>query len=181
MDARIAARLRVVRIIWMAIFVATVLYVLVLAFVVRSPAQAPPLVALAVPAAIVAVMSVVIPRKLLGDSLRTLNVTVTNEAGEPIGSFRESAPMRKVIADPAQAIVDAFPRYHTTLLMGLALAESVALFGLAAGYMGAPPAVSAPFFAVSFALLATKFPRAETIARALERKTGAACDLSRPT
>jgi F0F1-type ATP synthase membrane subunit c/vacuolar-type H+-ATPase subunit K len=49
----------------------------------------------------------------------------------------------------------------TELIVILALAESVAIFGLVLGFLGAPARVVVPFFAVSWFLMLLRFPRAE--------------------
>ena len=52
-------------------------------------------------------------------------------------------------------------RYLTTLILALALAESVATFGLVLGFLGAPATVVVPFFAVAWILMVIRFPTQE--------------------
>jgi hypothetical protein len=51
--------------------------------------------------------------------------------------------------------------YVTELIVTLALAESVAIFGLVLGFLGAPARVVVPFFAVTWVLMLLRFPSAE--------------------
>ena len=53
-------------------------------------------------------------------------------------------------------------RYLTTLILALALAESVAIFGLVLGFLGAPARVVVPFFAVAWVLMFARFPTRES-------------------
>lgn len=49
-------------------------------------------------------------------------------------------------------------RYLTSLILALALAESVAILGLVLGFLGAPAEVVVPFFTVSWVLMLIRFP-----------------------
>ncbi len=51
--------------------------------------------------------------------------------------------------------------YLTMLIVALALAESVAIFGLFLGLLGAPATVVVPFFAVAWILMVIRFPTKE--------------------
>jgi hypothetical protein len=48
--------------------------------------------------------------------------------------------------------------YLVTLILALALAESVCILGLVLGFLGAPPAVVMPFFVVTWVLMVIRFP-----------------------
>ena len=48
--------------------------------------------------------------------------------------------------------------YLTGLILGLALAESVAIFGLVLGFLGAPATVVVPFFVVCWLLMFLQLP-----------------------
>ncbi|MGB5413418.1 MAG: hypothetical protein WBN01_02140, partial [Polyangiales bacterium] len=48
--------------------------------------------------------------------------------------------------------------YLTMLIVALALAESVAIFGLVLGFLGAPAIVVVPFFALAWILMILRFP-----------------------
>lgn len=121
----------------------------------------------------IAIISIVLPARTFDAALRAMDVTFENEVGEPIGSFRESAPTVKLIAKPHDTVIAAFARFQQPLLIGLALAESINLFGFMLGFMGAHPYAYAPFFALGLGLMMSKFPRLATITSALERVKGA--------
>ena len=54
--------------------------------------------------------------------------------------------------------------YLISLILALALAESVCILGLVLGFLGAPASVVLPFFAVTWVLMIIRFPTAERIA-----------------
>jgi len=60
--------------------------------------------------------------------------------------------------------------YLTSLIVALALAESVAIFGLVLGFLGAPPMVVVPFFAVAWILMIIRFPTKERVDRQSARR-----------
>ena len=55
--------------------------------------------------------------------------------------------------------------YLTALILALALAESVAIFGLVLGFLGAPVTVVVPFFALCWLLMLVQFPTTEKLER----------------
>ena len=54
--------------------------------------------------------------------------------------------------------------YLVTLILALALAESVCILGLVLGFLGAPPTVVMPFFFVTWVLMVIRFPTEEKMA-----------------
>lgn len=48
--------------------------------------------------------------------------------------------------------------YLVSLILALALAESVCILGLVLGFLGAPPLVVMPFFVVTWVLMIIRFP-----------------------
>jgi hypothetical protein len=169
-----AQRLQTVRILWAALFGSSLLFLMmVTSHIVHDeeghgvPPHLPELLgALAVG---IAIVSIVLPAKNFDAMLRTLDVKFENEVGEPIGSFRESAPTTRLIAEPHKTVLAAFARYQTPFIIGMALSESICLFGFMLGFMGAPPYAYAPFFALGLGLMVWRFPRLVTITSALER------------
>lgn len=183
MSKRVDAALQVMRILWAGLAGSVVVYDVVLVVVRKDPNRAVPEMTphlpemLAVVALGIAVASFVLPRKFLADGIARLNVPVTEEPGEAIGGFRESAPVRRVVTNPEQAVVSALPVFQTPFLVGMALCEAIALFGFMLGFMGARMPVAVGFFLLSLALMAVKFPRLSSITGAIERATGASCKL----
>jgi hypothetical protein len=172
-----AARLQTMRILWMAMIVSSLLFLFIITSHLvhdedpRMPPHLPEMLgALAVG---VAIISIVLPARAFDTALRAMDVTLENEMGEPVGSFRESAPSVKIIAKPHDTVLAALARFQTPLIIGLALAESINLFGFMLGFMGAHPYAYAPFFALGLGLMAWKYPRLSTITSALERVKGA--------
>ena len=179
----IAQSFRTGRTLWFAIVVSTTLFLAMLQYLrvtgAAPHAQVPPgmVFVLALVAVGTATASVLVPTRVLAARVRRLEIKVVDEIGEPVGSFRESAPVRRVVADPESAVRAALAPYQSTLVLGLALAESVALYGFMLGYLGAPAPVFLPFFVVSWALMATKIPKPERVTRVIASVTGAECRL----
>jgi hypothetical protein len=171
-----AARLQVMRILWMAMVVSSLLFLVMIHLVhagedQRMPPRLPEMLgALSLG---IAIISVVLPARAFDAALRAMDVTFENEIGEPVGSFRESAPTTKLIAKPHDTVLAAFTRYQQPFLIGLALAEAINLFGFMTGFYGAPPYAYAPFFVLGLGLMFWRFPRLVTITSALERVKGA--------
>ena len=167
-------RLQTVRILWTGLVVSCLIFLMmVTSHIVHEeeghgvPPHLPELLgALAVG---IAIVSIVLPAKGFDAALRAMDVQLENEVGEPVGSFRESAPTKRLIAEPHKTVLAAFARYQTPFIIGMALAESICLFGFMLGFLGAPPYAYAPFFALGLGLMAWRFPRLVTITSALER------------
>lgn len=123
------------RILWTALFASTLIYLLVLELVeVQSGTSWETLVyPLAFVAAMTGGASLLLPRILLNQS-------------KSDGS-----------ADRLES------RYLTTLILSLALAESVAIFGLVLGFLGAPATVVVPFFAAAWVLMVRQFPTQDRV------------------
>jgi hypothetical protein len=169
-------RLRTLRILWAAITASSVMLLGVLWMVRRSqppPGQPEPILlpVLGFVALSVAVVSVVMPRTMLRQALGRLDLRLDSEPdphAEP-SLFRDSAPMRKVFAEPERARERAVMPFQTTLILGLALSEAVAIFGFVLGMLGFDLAYVLPFFVVSWILCAVRRPSLEQIERALEQ------------
>jgi F0F1-type ATP synthase membrane subunit c/vacuolar-type H+-ATPase subunit K len=71
--------------------------------------------------------------------------------------------LRRTASDTSTRTPDG--GYLTSLIVGLALAESVAIFGLVLGFLGAPAIVVVPFFAVAWVLMIIRFPTRERVDR----------------
>lgn len=123
------------RIIWAALFVSALIYIVVLELVTveASVASEAPSYLFAFAAAMSAAGSLVAPR-VLSNRQRT-------NAGEKNAA------------------------YVTALILSLALAESVAIFGLVVGFLGAPASVVVPFFAAAWILMLIQFPTQEKLDR----------------
>lgn len=132
--------LTVPRVIWAALFGSTLVYVAVLELTtgLGEPRWEILVTPLLGAGAVSAGASLVLPRMLLRRHR---------------AARRESTAAPK---DPAGA-------YLIALILALALAESIAIFGLVLGLQGAPPKVVMPFFALAWVLMVVRFPTAEKL------------------
>ncbi len=177
MDARVAKGMRTIRTLWFALLPSNLIFVALLAngFGAKAAssqahAMAPMLGALA---AGIAVLSFFLPARIFAIALRSAKIAVSEEAGEGLGGFRQATLAQKTVARPTETVLDALARWRPTFLIGMALAESISLFGLMVGFLGAPALVYLPFIAAGLAIMLVKYPRLETVTSAIERASGA--------
>ncbi len=170
------------QILWAALLSSVFVYVGVL-FFLRGQTPAAELRAPMLPWAFAAAAfaslgaSVVLPRTLHRQAARTAaqNLATQEVFAEqlPGGAGLRGAPSStRVFADPAAAEAAAFQTALTPMILACALRESVALFGLVLGFMGAPPAAWAPFIAVGALAIAAEMPSRPRVRGAFERATG---------
>jgi hypothetical protein len=159
------------RVVWFAILSATVAF-LFIPMPVSDPASgATLLLPLALTAAGCAAGSLLLPLHVLRSGLRRLKLqTIDVDNREP--ALETFAAQRRVFRDPDIAAHAAFGVYRTATILGLALAEAVALDGFVLKFLAVGVANFMPFFIVSWALILALFPRRAVIARALERAYG---------
>ena len=170
------ARMMVPRILWGALFVTTVIYLGVLQFMARfgeiPAAPVEPLMPLAfgVVGLVVAAVSVLLPRHMYRQALQELQLEVVTQVDERGGAvlFRDAAPTIRVFKDPAAVVRSVMPRFFTPFILGMALAEAVALFGFTLAMMGLPLLHALPFWAVAWALMIVHFPAVRRILGPLE-------------
>jgi hypothetical protein len=166
-------RLRVARILWAAITMSAVMIPAVGWFVAQQqPAGGPPDPAMAgmlgLVALVTAVLSVVLPGRLLRTALVGQRLVLADRP-ESERMFADRPRRARVFANPQAARNGAVAAFMTSLIIGIALAEAVALDGLVLVVMRAPLLWGLPFFVVSWAILASKFPRPEQPLRSLEQ------------
>ncbi len=167
--------LRVTRILWFGLFASTFAYVFVLAMQGQRICDFPPcgadsplLYGLGGGALSSAVASVLLSRRLMRAALPRTAPAIREEQDPSQVQYRDRVTMRRLFADPASARRSAIAAHKTPFIVGMALAESVAIYGLVLGLLGFPPANVAPFFAGCWILMACHFPRVAAIERALE-------------
>lgn len=176
MSERTDQRLRVARILWGALFASTCVFLGVLLFVRQSgtipaePAEPFMLIAFGVVALGVAAASIVVPRTTHRTSLGNAKLEVVTEVDERDGAalFRDAAPTIRVFANPDEARRVAHIRYHTPFILGMALSESIALFGFSLAMLGFPVLQVLPFWIVSWVLMIVRFPTPRRVFAALE-------------
>lgn len=172
-----SARLRVVRILWGALFSSTCMFIVVLLIQQRADAlPTEPVTPLMLPvlgavALGIAVLSVVFPRQMFHASLKLAKLEVITQVDEGEGPalFRDAAPTIRVFAKPDEARTMVFPKYQTAFILGMALSEAVALFGLVLGMQGVPLLHVLPFWVVCWALMIMRFPTPKRIFGPLEK------------
>lgn len=159
-------RFRSLAIIWFALLLAVGMFAVVLIFVRSSP-NAPTdfahsaiantyLVGLGVFASVSAVASLLVPRLLLKRRLA--------------GSGGSSDNLASGFGGGSSSIsLEDFVAFQTSFILGMALSESVAMFGFVLGYLGFGPRAIAPFFGVSALLMLARFPSRRRITRALRK------------
>lgn len=178
-----APYLRVPRVLWFSLLVASLLYPCIL-WLVRSrglPPPPPPSVlapALSGAALAAGVMSFVLPRVQLASALAPFASRVEQQAGAaPWPGYRSKVEGERVLrlADAdRRALAKA---YQTSLVIALALSESVALLGFVLGFLGFPAAAAAPLSVAGTLLIAARFPTERGVLGPLERVHGARVEL----
>ena len=184
MAAKAEALLRTQRILWAAQMGATALFVVVLVIQQRSgtlPTD-PPFLMLPVFGAVAVVVfavSFILPRFMLRGGLARANMEVDEVADDEPQLFRTAPKTMRLFADPDAALRRAMQLSQTPLILGIALGEAVAIFGLVLGMLGFSLLEVAPFFVGGWIAIASHFPRQGRIIRALEAAKGAT--LRQPT
>ena len=154
--------MRVIRILWGALTLSTVLLVVVSVVAQKDPQaalQPGQLPVLAVVALGAAVASFVLPARLARQA--SLKRPAMGE-GEP-GRF----------AHAENAARSALARGQTGFILSMALSEVVSMVGLVLHMLGAPLAISSSFFAAGTLLAASHFPRLRRLVAPYERACGA--------
>lgn len=149
------------RILWGALTVSQVTFIGVL-FAVRQPPRLPPqpvmLYAISAVAAIVAVVSFVLPA-------RTVQAGLAARGLKGLARPREN----ETLTEEQQRKI--FGLYQTALILSLALSESISLFGFVLGFLGFEPVAFGPFFAVGLLLSLSRFPTAAHMASMLPEQS----------
>jgi hypothetical protein len=163
--------MRVVRILWAALFASTATFIVVLFLVPVADEPAPPILLpiFAALAISLAVISVLFPRYAHRLALLRGEFPV-EEVDDPdaIGMFRASAPKKRIFAEPERTRERAFFCYQTPFILGMALSEAIAMFGFVLGFLGFPLPHVLPFWAVAWILFAWRFPTERKVFEPLE-------------
>lgn len=122
----------IARILWAALFASTLIYLLVLELVELQA----------------------------GNSWESLLYPLAVAAAMTAGASL-IAPRMMESRGPSDTSPLRHDRYLTTLIVALALAEGIAIFGLVLGFLGAPATVVVPFFAAAWILMIIRFPTKE--------------------
>ncbi len=174
-------RLLTARILWASLLLTNFIYLGVLAYL-RSSRTPPPepastlVMGLAVAGLANAVMSFVLPRSIhRRAALATGTETREGLMGDPLATqgFRTAAASGRVFSDDRAARRAAFQVFQSPFVVGMAMAESVSLFGFVLGFLGAEWAQVLPFFAVGIAAQAVRFPTLGRVEGMFEAAHGA--------
>jgi len=135
----VAGQLAVPRILWVALFISTLLYLVVIELTILEgePSWQGLFLPLALAGVVTAGASLVAPRILLRQ--RTTKSTEEYSSTQVAGA------------------------YLISLILAMALAEAVAILGLILGILGAPVTVVMPFFVVTWILMLLRFPTQEKL------------------
>jgi len=169
----------VLRILWLALFVACLIYVgISLAGIFPKPHEPPaPLMPMlfGVVGTAIAVLSFVMPRQAYGPIARKLTVKIKEEAAPEAfaGRYRDAMQKQLVFADPKKAASAAFTAFMTPFILSLALSEAIAVFGLTLVAVGFELLVAAPFFGAGAILILIRFPTQKKVLGAFEQAHGA--------
>lgn len=173
-------RLTTMRILWGSLVASTVL-LLVLSKVTEAEHRGPGLdavstAALSVVAVILFVLSLVMPpamrRSLLAEASFAAVERPARQAPSD-GRCRATPTLERRFADQAAILPIAWGGYQTTLILGMALAEGVALLGFVQVFLGRPFWVCLPFFVLAWSSMLNKLPTMSAFLGPLEAVTGA--------
>ena len=166
-----SAQLLTPRILWFSILSATVVF-LVLPVSQSDPASGATLfLPLTLAALGCGIASVVLPLHLQRSALKRLKLS-TIEVEDQERAFGSIVPRRRAFKDADLAEHAALRVYQTSLILGLALAESIALDGFVLEFLAAGTKSVIPFFVASWLLILVRFPRRSSVTGPLERVYG---------
>lgn len=165
-------------VLWGALLTSTFIYLFLVFYVdfdtqdgPRDPMLAP---ILAMVACIDAGLSLWLPRRFFRVGLSNAEIE-TREVPDPDASvmFRDQTPMIRVFADRDQARRRIASLTMTPFILGMAMAEAVAVFGFLLGIMGYDPMIwTIPFFVIAWALMLYRLPLESRILARAEEITG---------
>lgn len=162
--------LMTMRVMWGAISGSTVLLLIVGFTAAPAPEQPPQMVMLVAVGALSLGLigaSQVVPKQVLVGALKAQKFQVV----EPPATERmfNDAPRRgRKFAEPEQVRLKLIQCAQTPFILGLALSEAVAIFGLMLMMLGFQLTHTLGFFVVSWVLLLSKYPKLESFERVLE-------------
>src|SRR5687767_5763591 len=151
------------RVLWAALMASVGLFAVVILLLPPSGATPDPL---HLPlfggvAASIAIASLLVPRQILSAAVKSAALEIEEVADPDAPSGFAGVKRVAVFKDPAQARRRAFMIYQQYTILGCALSESVALFGVVLSRLGHPPTTGLPFVLFSLLLMALRFPSEE--------------------
>jgi hypothetical protein len=172
-------RRRVMTIIWGALLASVAIYVVV-AYMASPEAagEVPEAMILGVTAAALAagaaslfVPSRLLPEATLREHMQAESLDLTRHALNPQTGKVDPAQLARLqkLSEEEQRLVTATTFYLTPWIVGAALAEAVAIFGLVLAFVTGEPGAALPFAGAAAALLAIKRPRFDSFFLRLQR------------
>jgi hypothetical protein len=163
-------------ILWGAILAST-LVLAALAVMLPPPPEASALplfpVVFGALAAAIAVVSFVLPARVVGLAMKRLEPEVRDEVDAEVeGEYRDVKRVR-VLRLEAPALERLLFATQAPFIMSLALSEVSSLLGLMLNRLGEPLITSAPFLAAGTLLVALRFPSQRALLAGLEKALGA--------
>jgi hypothetical protein len=165
--------LRTPRILWSSLTLTPGIYLGILwTLHVHAPAPPDALVwGLFGAAAFTAILCGALPRRLHQQAIERARFEVVEEPdpAAPPTMLRENATLRRVFADASKVRAQSLAPYQTSFIIGMALAEAIAIFGLVLGMLGGAWNLVLPFFAVAWILMAAQFPTTARVLSPIEQ------------
>ena len=171
--------LTVPRLIWGALLLSTFAYLGVGWWMVQQRTEAVEvemtlLYGLAAAGFCSAVASLVLPRFFLGAWTRRVKLKVEDRPDPTAEThYRQHVTGSRVFVDPDEARRQLAAAFFVPLILGLALAESVAIYGLVLLLLGSSWPEAIGFFAASWVLMAVRFPLEGPLVATLEKAKNA--------
>jgi hypothetical protein len=155
-----------------ALFASTFLYLVILQVAVPPGGALDPTIAIVLTAAGImqAGASLVLPRMLRDKALAALRLSLKEvEVASDSLILRDAKTSRVVFANPDQARARARAVAQSYWILGWALAEGVAVYGLVIGFMGGTFMQVIPLFVISWVLFIAQPPSEKALFEALEK------------
>lgn len=170
--SRYANRMITPRILWGALLFSTLVYLVILQVIELPEAETDPtmLTVLAVAGLSSAIISVVWPA-FLQRQLAAASKLEVEEVPDPDAQamFRDQIPTLRRFADPDAVVSKGAAIFFTPFILGMALAESVAIYGFVLGFLGFDLVTIIPFWVTAWALMLVRFPRWSDVLGPLEK------------
>ena len=166
------SQVMIMRVLWVGLFVSTLLF-LVSGYVAVSdrgeiPAPAPVMLpALAFVSLGIAAASVLFPRHLLRQSLRAAKYEIVDLPAQE-RMFTDTPGRARKFANPEAVRKTLAPKVQTPFILGMALAEAVAINGFVLWFVGFALVHAIGFFVVCWILMIAHFPKPARYRQLLE-------------
>jgi len=170
--SRYANRMITPRILWGALLFSTLVYLVILQVIELPEAEPDPVMlpVLGVAGLGSAIISIFLPAHLHRQQAAVSKLEV-EEVPDPTaqGMFRDQIPTLRRFADPDAVVAKGAAIFFTPFILGMAMAESVAIYGFFLGFIGFDLVTIIPFWVAAWALMLVRFPRWTDVLGPLEK------------